>query len=76
MNMESSFYCMDKQPETINNVLRLNFLEVIYFGKYLIKIWLFEKEQGKRQTFQQSRLLYSFMGKDLRILPDLACSFL
>ena len=54
MNMKSLFYCMDKQPETINNVLRLNFLEVIYFGKYLIKIWLFEKEQGKRQTFQQS----------------------
>ena len=39
--MTSLFYCMDKQPETINNVLRLNFLE-------FIKIWLFEREQGKR----------------------------
>ena len=72
----NSFYCMDKQPETINNALRLNFLEFIYFGKYLIKIWSFEKEQGKCQTLQQSRLLYSFTGKDLETPPDLACSFL
>ena len=50
----NSFYCMDKQPETINNVLRLNFLEFIYFGKFLIKICSFEKEQGKCQTFQKS----------------------
>ena len=74
--MNSLFYYLDKQPETINNILRLNFLEFTYFGKYLIKIWLFEKEQGKRQTFQQSRLLYSFTGKDLGTLPDIACSFL
>ena len=69
---------MDKQPETVNNVSRLNFLEFIYiyFRKYLIKIWLFKKEQGKCQTFQQSQLLYSFTGKDLQTLPDLACSFL
>ena len=73
--MNTLFYYMDEQPETINSVLRLNFLEIIYFGKYLIKIW-FEKEQEKRQTFQQSRLLYSFTGKDLRTLPDPACSFL
>ena len=25
--------------------------------------------------FQQSQSLYSFTGKDLRTLPDLACSF-
>ena len=63
--MNSLFYCMDKQPETINNVSRLNFLEFIYFRKYLIKIWLFKKEQGKHQTFQKSQLLYSFTGKGL-----------
>ena len=74
--MNSLFYCMDKQPETINNVLRLNFLEFIYFGKYLIKIWFFEKEQGKRQTFQQSRLLHSLAEKNLGTLPNLAFSFL
>ena len=63
--MNSLFCCMDKQPETTNNVSRLNFLEFIHFRKHLIKIWLFKKEQGKRQTFQQSQLLYSFTGKDL-----------
>ena len=73
--MNSLFYCMDKQPETMNNVLRLNFLEFIYFEKYLIKIWLFEIEQGKLQTIQQSRLLHSFTGKDLRTLPNLAVAF-
>ena len=61
--MNSLFYCIDKQPKTINNVLRLNFLEFIYFGKYLIKLWLFEKENKNAKRFNNHDYCTPLQGK-------------
>ena len=43
--MNSLFYHIDKQSKTINNVLRLVFLEFIHFGKYSIKFGYLKKNK-------------------------------
>ena len=49
--MNSLFYHIDKQSKTINNVLRLVFLEFIHFGKYLIKFGYLKKNKENTKCF-------------------------
>ena len=49
--MNSLFYHIDKQSKTINNVLRLVFLEFIHFGKYSIKFGYLKKNKENTKCF-------------------------
>ena len=49
--MNSLFHHIDKQSKTINNVLRLVFLEFIHFGKYSIKFGYLKKNKENTKCF-------------------------
>ena len=49
--MNSLFYHIDKQSKTINNVLRLVFLEFMHFGKYSIKFGYLKKNKENTKCF-------------------------
>ena len=61
--MNSLFYCIDKQPKTINNVLRLIFLEFIHFGKYLIKFGYLKKDKENAKCFNNHDYCTHLQGK-------------